>query len=238
MTGLPRRKSLGTMVAEGSMDFLQIRFLGNRVEDYVIALATFVLFISFLIVANRILKRYVRSWVKKTETDLDDLIVERVFSPLTYFILIVGVALTKSHIVLTPGVSLWVDRILAVCVVVIGFVILMRFIEGLIELLTSGYTRRLRQREPSDLEQQIRNAERVKRQVREVSKMVLGVLAILTVLSNLGVDLKAIWASLGIGGIALMVAVQEPLRNLVGRIYIYSTGIFHEGHFIVFNELQ
>jgi len=56
------------------------------------------------------------------------------------------------------------------------------------------------------------------------------------VLSNLGVDLKAIWASLGIGGIALVVAVQEPLRNLVGRIYIYSTGIFDEGHFIVFNN--
>jgi MscS family membrane protein len=218
------------------MDFLKTDFLGNRVEDYLVALGMFILSISFLIVANRFLKRYVRSWVKKTETDLDDLIVERVFSPLTYFILIIGVALAKSHIVLTPGISLWVDRILAVLGIVIGFVIVMRFIEGLIELLTSGYIKRLRQMEPSDLEEQIRTAERVKKQVREVSKMVLGVLAILTVLSNLGVDLKAIWASLGIGGIALVVAVQEPLRNLVGRIYIYSTGIFDEGHFIVFNE--
>ncbi len=218
------------------MDFLKTIILGNRVEDYFIALSIFILSISFLIVANRILKRYVRAWVKKTETHLDDLIVERVLSPLTYFILIAGVALAKSHIRLTPGVSLWVNRILTVLGIVICFVIVMRFIEGLIELLVSGYVKRLRQTEPADLEEQIRNAERVKKQVREVSKMILGVLAILTVLSNLGVDLKAIWASLGIGGIALVVAVQEPLRNLVGRIYIYSTGIFDEGHFIVFNN--
>ena len=218
------------------MDFLKTIILGNRVEDYFIALSIFILSISLLIVANRILKRYVRAWVKKTETHLDDLIVERVLSPLTYFILIAGVALAKSHIRLTPGVSLWVNRILTVLGIVICFVIVMRFIEGLIELLVSGYVKRLRQTEPADLEEQIRNAERVKKQVREVSKMILGVLAILTVLSNLGVDLKAIWASLGIGGIALVVAVQEPLRNLVGRIYIYSTGIFDEGHFIVFNN--
>jgi MscS family membrane protein len=218
------------------MEFLKISFFGNRVEDYLISMAMFVFSIFFLVIANRLLKRYIRAWVKKTETDLDDLILDRVFSPLTYLILIVGVAVAKSRIMLSPGVSLWVDRILTVVGIVIGFVVLLRFFQGLIEVVTSGYIKRLRQSEASNVEEQVRNAERVKKQIREISKMVLGVLAILTVLSNLGVDLKAIWASLGIGGIALVVAVQEPLRNLVGRIYIYSTGIFDEGHFIVFNE--
>jgi MscS family membrane protein len=62
------------------------------------------------------------------------------------------------------------------------------------------------------------------------------VLALLSVLSNVGVDVKAIWASLGIGGIALVVAVKDPLTNVVGRAYIFSTGIFDEGHFIAFGQ--
>ena len=66
--------------------------------------------------------------------------------------------------------------------------------------------------------------------------MVIGVLAVMTVLSMLGVNLMAIWASLGIGGIAVVVAVKEPLSNLVGRLYIFSTGIFDTGDFIVFGK--
>ncbi|MCK4788199.1 MAG: mechanosensitive ion channel family protein [Desulfobacteraceae bacterium] len=218
------------------MHLLKINVLGNTIQAYLISMAILIAAVLFSVVANRFLKKHIHNWTKKTKTDLDDLIVERVFSPLVYFILIFGLAMAKSHLKLAESISSWLDKILFVLGLVLFFVILSRFIQGLIELVASGYIKRIRQKSPVNLEDYIRNADRVKKQVREISKMVLGLLAILTVLSNLGVDLKAIWASLGIGGIALVVAVQEPLRNLVGRIYIFSTGIFDEGHFIVFNN--
>jgi MscS family membrane protein len=119
---------------------------------------------------------------------------------------------------------------------IIFFIILIRLFQGLIEIAADGYVKRLEQQGPPDLEKQTRDVDRIKKQVREIGNMVIALLGVLTIVSNLGIDLKAIWASLGIGGIALVVAVQEPLRNLVGRIYIFSTGIFDEGHFILFNN--
>jgi len=77
---------------------------------------------------------------------------------------------------------------------------------------------------------------RTKKQIVEIVSMILGIIAVLTILSNVGVNLKAVWASFGIGGIAIVVAVKDPLTNIVGRFYIFSTGIFDKDHFITFNH--
>jgi len=218
------------------MHFFQINILGNTIQAYLVSVVIAIAAIFFAITTNRLLKKYISFWVQKTKTDVDDLIVERVFSPLTYFILILGAVLAKGHLKFSPGLNIWTDRILIVFALAIFFIVLTRLIQGIIEFVAIDYIRLLKRKGPSDLENQIRTTERIKKQVREISNMVLAVLAILTILSNLGVNLKAIWASLGIGGIALVVSVQEPLRNLVGRVYIFSTGIFDEGHFIVFGQ--
>lgn len=218
------------------MEVLEMKILGNTIQDYLISIVIFILTFLFAITANRFLKRHLFRWAEKTETELDDLIIKRIFTPLTYLFVILGITLSKTNLSVNPEISLWLDKILLVFSIAILFLIIIRFIQGLVEVGASGYLKKLEQKKPKDLEEQKKNVERIKKQVKEVANMVLGLLAILTILSNLGVNLKAIWASLGIGGIALVVAVKEPLSNLVGRIYIFSTGIFDEGHFIVFNE--
>ncbi|MDY6838196.1 MAG: mechanosensitive ion channel [Thermodesulfobacteriota bacterium] len=218
------------------MQFLETLILGNTVYDYAVAVVIFIAAVLFCTMANRFLKKYAYSWAKKTASDVDDLIVKRIFSPVTFLILVAGIAMAKGHLKVAERVSFWIDRVLLVLGLAIFFFLLIRVFQGLTETLASGYNKRLKQEGPTGVEEQINTVNRIKKQVVEIGNMVLGVLAVLTILSNLGLDLKAIWASLGIGGIALVVAVQEPLRNLVGRVYIFSTGIFDEGHFIVFGE--
>lgn len=218
------------------MSFLQVRFFGNTVRDYLISIIIIAATILLAILVKRFLKKQLHGWVQRTETELDELIVKRVFTPGVYILVVVGLALAKSYLNFPARVSLWLDNILLVLGLAVFFLMVIRFVQGLVEVLANEYGKRLKQRPPPDLAEQMRTVERVKKQVREIASMVLALLALLTILSNLGVDLKAIWASLGIGGIALIVAVKEPLSNLVGRMYIFSTGIFDEGHFIVFNE--
>lgn len=205
-------------------------------QDYLISVVIFILTVLVATSANRFLKRKVLRWAEKSATELDDLIVTRIFAPMTYFILIIGIALAKSHLNLSEKVSFWIDKVLLILALIVFFFIVIRFFQGIIEVVANGYIKRIEEKGPEDLEEQKRFVERIKKQVREIANMILTLMAILTILSNVGVDLKAIWASLGIGGIALVVAVKEPLSNLVGRIYIFSTGIFDEGHFIVFNN--
>ncbi|MDY6951328.1 MAG: mechanosensitive ion channel [Thermodesulfobacteriota bacterium] len=219
------------------MQFFNIPIFGNTVYDYVFALVIFITAVLFCTMANRFLKRYAHSWAKKTSTDVDDLVVDRIFTPITFLILVAGMAMAKAHLEVADSVAFWVDKALLVIGLAIFFFVLVRVFQALTETVASGYVKRLRQTDPTGVQEQIDTVNRIRKQVTEIGNMVLGALAVLTILSNLGLDLKAIWASLGIGGIALVVAVQEPLRNLVGRVYIFSTGIFDEGHFIVFGDV-
>jgi len=218
------------------MNSLDFQILGNTVQSYLISLGIFILAILGATFANRFLKKRVKIWAKKTDTELDDLIITRIFAPVTYFILIIGIALAKSYLSIAEEVSFWIDKILFILGLMVFFFIVIRFFQGLIEMVANGYIKRVEEKRPEELEEQKKSVERIKKQVREIANMVLTIIAILTILSNVGVNLKAIWASLGIGGIALVVAVKDPLSNLVGRIYIFSTGIFDEEHFIVFDK--
>lgn len=211
-------------------------FFGNTVRDYSVALAIVAIAFVAAKVGNHILRRYLQRWAAKSKTEVDDLVVRRVLPPAVYLVLVGGVWVAKSRLTLAETLSYWIDKVLLVLGLLLAFLILVRFVQGFVDVLCNGFIRRLEETGVEDLEERRRTVERVRKQVREIAGMVLWLLGILTILSNLGVDLKAIWASLGIGGIALVVAVKEPMANLVGRLYIYGTGIFDEGHFIVFGD--
>lgn len=218
------------------MDWAKLTFLGNSLGDYAVSAGIVVAAFAVAKGADYIVRHILRRWAERSRTEVDDVLVRRVLPPLVYLVLLGGVWVAKSRLTLGEAVSRWTDKILLVLALVIFFLVLVRLVHAGVEVVTAGYLRRVEGAGVEDLAERRRAAERVCKQVREISGMVLWGLAGLTVLSNLGVDLKAIWASLGIGGIALVVAVKEPLANLVGRMYIYGTGIFDEGHFIQFDR--
>ncbi len=216
------------------MDLWSTTVLGNTVKDYLVSAGLVIAAVVVGRVGRFVLERYLGRWAEKSRTRIDDLLVGRVLAPAVHLALLGGLWLAKSNLAVAEPFSGWIDRGLLVVALVLFFAIAIRFVQGLVELGGRAYVERLEAQAVDDLEERRRTVGRVEKQVREISTMVLWILGLLTVLSNLGVDLKAIWASLGIGGIALVVAVKEPLANLVGRLYIYGTGIFDEGHFIAF----
>ncbi|MGY2461599.1 mechanosensitive ion channel family protein [Vreelandella sulfidaeris] len=68
-------------------------------------------------------------------------------------------------------------------------------------------------------------------------RIVLWAVVLLSVLANLGVDITAFVASLGIGGIAIALAVQTLLGDLFASASIGVDKPFKAGHFIVFNDI-
>ncbi len=220
----------------GLSDFLNRAILGNSVRDYLVSLGIVVATLLVALLIDRYLRKSFFAWAEKTKTTLDDFVVNRLFPPVIYLLIVIGLYFAKSTLEFHADISMWLDRILFAIGLAVFFLLIIRFARGFIELAANSYLQRLAKAEPDNLEEQKRSVERIKKQVSEIANMALGIMAILTILSNLGVNLKAIWASLGIGGIALALAVKEPLTNLVGRMYIYGTGIFDEGHFIVYGQ--
>lgn len=68
-------------------------------------------------------------------------------------------------------------------------------------------------------------------------RMVVWTLMLLSILANLGVDITALVASLGVGGIAIALAVQTLLGDVFASLSIGVDKPFEIGDFVVFGEV-
>jgi small-conductance mechanosensitive channel len=69
-----------------------------------------------------------------------------------------------------------------------------------------------------------------------LARVVLWVLVLLVLLDNLGVNITALVASLGIGGIAVALAVQNVLGDILASLSIVLDQPFEKGDFIVVDD--
>ena len=67
-------------------------------------------------------------------------------------------------------------------------------------------------------------------------RIILWAVGILLILSNLGFDITSLVASLGIGGVAIALAVQNILSDLFSSLSIYIDQPFKVGDFIIVGE--
>lgn len=219
------------------MEFYGTRLWGNPISAYVVFAAIVVGSFLAAKITKAIINRYAIRWAEKTESKWDDVIIHAVMGPATWLVAIGGAMVAVEGIVLTERAEIWFYRILSIGAIIVLYSAIYKLIKGGSELAAEGFVKKnsagLDEEGVAALE---KSAARVSRQVKEVAGMVIIILALLTILSNIGVDLKAIWASLGIGGVVLALAVKEPLSDIVGRIEIYSSGLFDEGHVIQIDD--
>jgi len=67
-------------------------------------------------------------------------------------------------------------------------------------------------------------------------KLVVALLALLSWMDNLGYQVTTILAGLGVGGVAVALAAQKSLENLIGSITIYASQPVHVGDFCKFGD--
>jgi len=206
------------------MAFLQTDFLENPVWRWFLALAVLFLVGFVLRVVMRHVIARLKTYVAKTPSRFDDLIVELLEKTRLLFILIVSLY-AGSLILSLPEAA---DRVLNIL-----------FILAL--LLQAGYwgdavvtfwiRRSVRQKVEEDA-------------VTATSLAALGFLAklliwgviVLLALENLGIDITALIAGLGIGGIAIALAIQNILGDLFASLSIIVDKPFVIGDFIIVGE--
>jgi MscS family membrane protein len=67
-------------------------------------------------------------------------------------------------------------------------------------------------------------------------KLTIALLAIISWMNNLGYNVTTILAGLGVGGVAVALAAQKSLENLIGSITIYASQPVHVGDFCKFEN--
>lgn len=200
-------------------------FLGNTVEEYGIALLILIAIVVGLIFVRTVVIARLKHLAKKTKNTLDDSIVEAIYSIKMPFYISLGLFFASK--------SVYAEQIIKdiIYYVLLFFIV---FYGAKIINIIIGYLIRYAALKKAEEEGDDGVAdEGFIRLIGTMISVVIWLVAILFFLANLGVDVTAFIASLGIGGIAIAFALQGVLADLFASFAIHFDKPFREGDFIV-----
>ena len=176
--------------------------------------------VAFLL--HPLLTRMVKLLTGRTRTTLDDLLLEAGSRPVFIFVLVHGffLALTSTSF-LDPWQG-YINKAWAISVVVVVLYALQRLTNALIRWYSQEVAARTRSRLDEKLLPLVR---------RFLSVVIYGIGALL-ILDNLGIELSPLLAGLGLGGLAVALALQPTLSNFFAGTYVVADGAISVGDFI------
>ena len=201
-------------------------YLGNSVESWLWALGAAIV-LAF--VFNFILKRFVRSFAgfaEKTETDFDDLVSALVEKTSIVLIIIFSVYVATFFLDLTQQIREFRKSVIVICLLVqVGF-----WGGGFIDYYV---TKKL-----ADVGAGAGASITHIKSLGFFAKSVLWVILVILTIDNLGFDPTTIIAGLGVGGIAVALALQNVLGDLIASLSIIFDKPFEVGDFIVIDSMS
>ncbi len=207
------------------MRFLDQIYFGNTLETWLTALAVaagtfFVLKIFQTVILHRL-----AAAAEKTATDLDDIVVHMLRGTRTLFLLLVSAYAGTYALTLPPPTTRLVQTLL-----VLGLLL-----QGAIwgtSVITFWLGRMMKRRMEEDAASATTLAG-----LGFVAKLVLWSLVLVLALDNMGVSITGLVAGLGIGGVAIALALQNILGDLFASLSIVLDKPFVMGDFIIVDEL-
>lgn len=199
-------------------------FYGNTLAEWGwAALVGLLVMVGVRLTLKLVLVR-VRALSRRTHTDVDDLVVDLLARTKILFVLLVGVWAASIPLALNPMLERWIRAIL-----VVGLLLQAGFwITAGINYALERYRRRQLELDPS-------GATAVGA-LGFIARLLLWTVVVLTALANVGIDITAFIASLGIGGIAIALALQNVLGDLFASLSIVMDKPFVVGDFIIVDD--
>ncbi|WP_229414964.1 mechanosensitive ion channel family protein [Massilia aurea] len=198
--------------------------LKNPVADWLVALAVVAAVAAGLDAVKSILARRLAALAARTDAKWDDIAVAALRSTKLLVLVIVGIYAGASFLVLSDKAQLFIGR---VTITAMLFQVAIWGDRALRAWLLA--TRAQRNEDPD----RITSSAAITFLVR----VALWAVVALMVLDNLGVNITTLVASLGIGGIAIALAVQSILGDLFASLSIVLDKPFVVGDFIIVDKM-
>ncbi len=204
-------------------EIIEQTFLGNRIVDYLMFVGLFLAGIAVVRIFQIFLLKRLRKWAEKTATTLDDFlisVIRGILLPLAYY----GVLyLSVNTLNLNPLLKKFIN--------IAGMAILTLFAARLaIVLIAYGFDVYKAKRGKDE------SFERSINGILKVIRLIVWGMAAAFFLDNMGFEISAVIAGLGIGGIAVALAAQTILKDLFSYFSILFDRPFEIGDFIIIGE--
>ena len=180
-------------------------------------------------ISNHVFEKRLIPMFEKTRFSFDNLIVKAVSKPLGMLILIGSLSAAASVLMLPsePNVRGFVFGLIKV----LFAANLLWFLFRMVDVLTE-YLSKLVERTESKLDDQLVPL------IRKALKVTIGIICAVWVIQLLGYSAGSLIAGLGIGGLAIALALQDTLSNFFGSVFIFLDRPFAVGDLIKVGDVE
>lgn len=203
-------------------NFLSGTYLGNTGRDYLTSLVITAGLLILLKLFQVVVLARLRHLAQKTKNDFDDVIVEIIASIKPPFYLLISVYFGLRYL----SYSNFGEQVFKALFLLVFAYEVIKAIQTIIEYIAQ------KAMSTGDEEKDEANMATIKT-LSVIVKIVLWAVGSVLILANLGVDVSSLIAGLGIGGIAVALALQNILGDIFSSFSIIIDKPFQVGDFVV-----
>lgn len=202
------------MLQVGPIDF---GFAFNVIQnEYLFLVVTLLSSVVVATVVDFIFRRYIAKLASKTKSDIDDRLVSVISKPLYTAIVLAGIyvgliALTISQ----PYIEIIKDGFFVIYVIIVAF-----GISRIIDIFVEKWFK------------SVEGVGKTPKLIDKVANMVIYLIAIMMILGYFQIEITPIIATLGIGGLAVGLALQNTLTNFFAGLHIISDKPVRVGDYV------
>lgn len=144
-----------------------------------------------------------------------EMVIRSVRGVTTLWFGIAGVRFALTRLSLDANIAALLDSILLIALIASGAIVLMRLVAGLLRI----HARRVEGLPSSSL-------------LVNLARIAIVVVSVLIILQSVGVKIAPLLAALGVGGLAVALALQDTLSNLFSGVIIMASKQLRPGDFV------
>jgi len=206
------------------LDFLNQTFFNTPLIQWLAAVATVLLVFVLLRLVKRITASRLKVIADKTETHWDNAVADAIGQTKTLFLLVTSLYLGSLFLQLP-------DRVQSIVQILFVIVLLLQsgiWLTAITVTVMEQYRQRALTKNPA--------AATSINAIAFVSKIIIWSVLVLVALDTMGINITTVVAGLGIGGVAVALAIQNILGDLFASLSIILDKPFVIGDFIILNE--
>jgi len=207
----------------------QTRFLNLSAADWINLVISVVLVFLALTLVCRLVFMALMKIARRSPIPYDEEYLEKIKPYLNWLfgVIILYIATARLQF-LSPVLKQWLGQIYVVILIVLVAICLWK----LVDIIRLWYGEK-----SASLEERNRNEAPWSLGERAIRAFII-IVGLILILNHLGVNISALWTAIGIGGLALSLAAQDTLANMISGVIILLDQPFRAGDRIEIQELN
>jgi MscS family membrane protein len=213
------------MLQDFWQEFLTVWHLGilnTSLGDIFTALGVFLTFLFARRIVFRFFSRILKRLARRTQTDIDDHVLEAIERPLEFTFVIIGLYISGQVVNLSPTLNAVFGQIIRSLIAFTIFWAIFRILDPLSLLLDRTIT----------LFGSPTMHDTIKGFFMKVAKFIVVCLGVAAVFQEWGFNVAAVLGSLGLVGMAVALGAQDFIKNMFAGLTIFLDRVFEKGNWI------